>query len=164
MASGKLQDTWYIWVLALVAVVFAFLAFSKDRPGTGAGSDAQTPPAVQGARSESPVIDQVPLSATPDEASVPARPGTGVVEPLKNITPKDSFAVQVYSFKEKARAEASLKILKDKNYPAYIMVSDLGERGIWYRVRIGSFTTEAQAQDVLSNITRDFKSGIIVTE
>jgi cell division septation protein DedD len=54
--------------------------------------------------------------------------------------------------------------LKEKGYKAYILVSDLGARGIWYRVRVGPFTDEAEARKTLESITQEFKSGIIVTE
>ena len=84
--------------------------------------------------------------------------------PLQVLPPKDSFAVQVYSFKDKARADAAIEKLKAKGYKSYIMVSDLGARGVWYRVRVGSFGTEEEARTELDAITVDFKSGIIVTE
>jgi cell division septation protein DedD len=55
-------------------------------------------------------------------------------------------------------------MIKEKGYPGYIMMSDLGARGVFYRVRVGSFATEEQARKNLEAVTRDFKSGIIVAE
>ena len=77
---------------------------------------------------------------------------------------KSAFAIQVFSFKDKVRADAALKQLKDKGYPAYVMMSDLGPRGVFYRVRVGSFVTEGEAEKSLEAVARDFKSGIIVAE
>ena len=89
---------------------------------------------------------------------------SAIVEEPKAFTPKEAFAIQVFSFKEKARADASLKLLKDKGYQAYIMMSDLGPRGGFYRVRVGSFATDAEAKKNLEMVQKDFNSGIIVRE
>ena len=72
------------------------------------------------------------------------------------------FAVQVYSFKDEKRADAALANLKSTGYKAYIEISDLGERGTWYRVRIGSLANEAEAKNLLETIRKNFNSGIIV--
>lgn len=161
--AGKTKDIWFIMFLLVVAGVFAFLAFSKGRPAAG-------PAPVQ----DSLAVKADPAAGTmgikPDHTPedmrdiVTATPGPAVIEPLHKVEPKTAFSVQVYSFKEKSRADAALKLLKEKNYQGYVMVSDLGERGIWYRVRVGTFSTEEEARRILESVIQDFKSGIIVTE
>ena len=189
MSSGKFKDTWFIVVLVVIAAIFAVLAFSKEKtlapssvardvPALDKVATVAAPaePVAVEKKEEPSAIQATPtVSAAPvgikaehpaaDIKKIPAKkPAPSVVMPPKEVVSKDAFAVQVYSFKEKARAEAALRALKDKNYTAYIMVSDLGERGIWYRVRVGTFTSEADALKALESITKNFKSGIIVTE
>jgi cell division septation protein DedD len=172
MASGNSKGSWFIWVLFIVAAVFAFFAFNKLKPVAQPMSADQPVVAVQAPATQTAQAVQAPVavgikpdhSAKDMKAIAAQKPVSAVVTPPHAIAPVPSFAVQVYSFKEKTRAETALKALKDKNYKAYIMVSDLGPRGIWYRVRVGSFPTEDEAHRVLESITKDFKSGIIVTE
>ncbi|MEI7998842.1 MAG: SPOR domain-containing protein [Candidatus Omnitrophota bacterium] len=72
------------------------------------------------------------------------------------------FAVQVYSFQDQKRANTALANLKNMGYKAYIEMSDLGEKGTWYRVRIGNLENEAQAKSLLETIRKSFNSGFIV--
>lgn len=73
------------------------------------------------------------------------------------------FAVQVYSFKDQKRATAALEHLKGNGFAnAYIEMSDLGEKGSWYRVRVGGLKDENQAKAMLENVRKNFNSAIIV--
>ena len=71
------------------------------------------------------------------------------------------FVVQAYSFQNKTRAEATVSILKSQGYPAYVLMSDLGEKGIWYRVRIGDFNTQTEAEKIIEQLKKDAHSGFI---
>lgn len=167
MAFGKFKDTWFIWVLIIVAALFAFMALGRTKP-------KDQPPEVQDVLADKARTSvQAGVTATtikPDHTAADMKgiaaqkAVAAVIIPLQEVAAVERLAVQVYSFKEKARAEAALKALKDKDFKAYIMVSDLGPRGIWYRVRVGAFSTEEEAQKILASITKDFKSGIIVRE
>lgn len=173
MALGKMKDTWFIWALVIVAGVFAYMAFNGTKPkeqmvpvkaalvekapaAVPAPAENPAPPPVAGIKPDHTATDMQEIAAN--------KPAESVVVAPQPVSPTRKFAVQVYSFKEKARAEAALQALKDNNYKAYIMVSDLGSRGTWYRVRVGSFANEAEAQKSLESITKEFKSGIIVAE
>lgn len=73
------------------------------------------------------------------------------------------FAVQVYSFQNQKKAEAALADLKNGGYNhAYITVSDLGEKGVWYRVRIGGLENETQARALLETIRKNYNSGFMI--
>lgn len=117
-----------------------------------------------------PVADAVaPKGIKPihlPETGVKASPhvASSILDVPNAVRARDAYAIQVFSFKDKARAEASLKKLKDKGYAAYVLMSDLGPRGIFYRVRVGSFATEEEARNNVSAVRRDFESGNIVAE
>ena len=148
---SKSKDFWFIGILVVIAVILAFFAFSRQ------------PERVQSTSAEDQSLvksGNAPVQPVPQESKT----FPSMLTPLHEVESRKTFSIQVYSFKEKERAETALKALKDKNYPAFIMVSDIGERGIWYRVRVGSFTDENEAKRILDLLVQDFKNGIIVSE
>ena len=155
MAADKGNQVWVIWVLIVIAIIFVVSAFKKEKP-----QEAIVPVA------QNVALEKVkaPESAVPSGASTMKARESVVMAP-KQIVSKESLAIQVYSFKEKARADAAILKLKEKGHAnCYIMISDLGARGVFYRVRVGPFSNEADAQKVLEEINMELKSGIIVTE
>lgn len=159
MAGGKGSEIWVIVLLVVVAAVFGVMSFTKDK----GRSDKASVQDVLADKAQTAGIK--PAHSEADQAAVAAvKPSPSVVMAPHVVEGKTSLAVQIYSFKDQARADAALAKLKDKGFKAYIMVSDLGARGVWYRVRVGSFGTEDEARAALDAITVDFKSGIIVTE
>ncbi|MBF0618606.1 MAG: SPOR domain-containing protein [Candidatus Omnitrophica bacterium] len=166
MASGSFKDTWLIWLLGVVAVVFTVMAFSKEKAKEAvvpAPVSMAAPAAVKSVTVPTGTIKPSHTDAAMKDIAA-TKPKEGIVEPLKVIPSREVFAVQVYSFKDKNRADTQLQVLKQKGFTAYIMVSDLGARGIWYRVRVGTYGNEEDARRVLEVIRQDFKSGIVVTE
>ncbi len=159
MAGGKRNEVWIIALLLVVAVVLGVLAFTKEQPRSVTVTS-------QDMLSETISSSGVkPAHSEADQAAVAAvKPVSSIVLPPQVLNSRDSFAIQVYSFKDKARAAAALEKLKAKGLQSYVMESDLGARGVWYRVRVGSFSTEEEARKVLEVVINEFKNGIIVTE
>ena len=161
MAADNSKGMWLIVLLVIVAGVFAVMSFTREKPKA---VPASTSDVLADKTVKSPTPLKQAHSAEDQQAVAAVKVQPAIVEAPKVITSRESFAIQVYSFKDKVRADAALEKLKAKGYKAYVMVSDLGARGIWYRVRVGSFTNEAEAKGVLETIVAEFKSGIIVTE
>ncbi len=95
-------------------------------------------------------------------AVVPVKAMVKAADPARSAAIVTGYAVQVYSFQDKARAEKALEGLKSKGYQAFLVVSDLGEKGTWYRVRVGGIADEKEAQVMLENVRKNYKSGFIV--
>lgn len=55
------------------------------------------------------------------------------------------FLIQVASFKEEADAEALVQELKTRGHRAFRQTANVPGRGIWHRVRIGSFQSQYEA-------------------
>lgn len=55
------------------------------------------------------------------------------------------FLIQVASFKEEADAEALVAELKTRGHRAFRQAANVPGRGIWHRVRIGSFRSQYEA-------------------
>ncbi|MBF0330716.1 MAG: SPOR domain-containing protein [Candidatus Omnitrophica bacterium] len=151
------NETWLIVVIVLIAGVLIALSLTKNKVNEPAApSFGVTVSVVNSIKKDHDASDMEKIAAT--------KPVSAVVEMSPAVPLKQAFAVQVFSFKDKVRADAALKMIKEKGYPCYIMMSDLGARGIFYRVRVGSFASEEEARKNLESVVKDFKSGIIVAE
>ncbi|MBI4309511.1 MAG: SPOR domain-containing protein [Candidatus Omnitrophica bacterium] len=147
----------YLWVVVLVAaggLVFFLTLGNKQEADQGV--------VLQEVFKQTPSGQSLP-SMTKGAAPVQADP---VSAPAIVTTPvnghETGFLIQVYSFQDKARADKALAGLQQAGYKAFLEVSDLGEKGTWYRVRVGGLDNEAQAQGVLEEIRKNYQSGFIV--
>ncbi|MBD1399783.1 SPOR domain-containing protein [Pelovirga terrestris] len=88
----------------------------------------------------------VPVQSAQQQVSKAAAPASA--DPiLPPVAAQGSHVVQVGSFGSAADAASLRQRLLDKGYPVFLAEADLGERGIWYRVRIGPFADSATAGD-----------------
>jgi cell division septation protein DedD len=62
----------------------------------------------------------------------------------------DGFQLQIASFKEQADADALVDELRKRGHRAFSIAADVPGRGIWHRVRIGSFKTKFEASQYKS--------------
>ncbi len=138
----------------------------RSEPGAKPEQTAQekkTPKQV--VKEETPIP---PPAVTP--ASVPSQPNMATVPALPNVpknpgdeirmgrqspgssevgTPPLSgmiYSVQVASSTSKEESERLQQKYGQRGYLAYIMTADLGERGVWYRVRVGNLQTRDEAK------------------
>ncbi len=65
--------------------------------------------------------------------------------PLPAPASVQRFTVQVASYPEREMADEEVKKMKKLGYAAFIVSTDLADKGVWYRVRLGSFTNKASA-------------------
>jgi len=104
---------------------------------------------------------------TEAEAAAPAKaaPPPAAKEPDKEEKPKDSaaqdkgdkpkkdgakkgkFTLQISSFQERAEADALLAKLAGGGYKPYIVMSNVPDKGVFFRVRVGEFGSKSDAQD-----------------
>ncbi|HXS19310.1 MAG TPA: SPOR domain-containing protein, partial [Polyangiaceae bacterium] len=66
--------------------------------------------------------------------------------PLAQPGQEGGFMVQVASFKDEKDADAFVKELRARGHEAFRQAANVPGRGIWHRVRIGSFKTKYQAE------------------
>jgi cell division septation protein DedD len=74
-------------------------------------------------RAEQPIVEQ---AAAPAPVMPPA-------------DPRGKFVVQVGSFAAAGDAGKLKQRLLDKSYPVFVVEADLGQKGLWYRVRLGPY-------------------------
>jgi cell division septation protein DedD len=51
---------------------------------------------------------------------------------------------------------------RNKGYPAFMMIADIPDRGRWYRVRIGGFSTKEDAQAYLDKFKQTESTEAII--
>jgi len=93
---------------------------------------ASPPPPVEPART--------PVKTVPAPPAVPAVPRLEVPVPGSG-----SATLQVASYKDQANARKLLHDLSSEGYAGTVVRTDLGERGVWFRVRIGPYAEKDTA-------------------
>ncbi len=148
-----------------IVLIFAssFLACSKEtkeQPETVEPKPAAPPPEM--AAPVPPVPPPPPLTPEPQVAATeptktaeteppppePAKP----VEPIaKAVAPGGAWTVQVGSFVQKENASRMLARLQGNRYQAYV-VEAIVDGKTHYRVRVGRFATEKEAQALAKTV------------
>jgi len=150
-----IKNTWWLFVLIAAGAVIFFLSFHSNKPQTDQGVVLSDILHQQTAMTESGNAS----SAVPSKAD-PVPPMAIVTSPVDGH--EAGFTIQVYSFQDKNRAETALQNLKNSGYQAFLIISDLGEKGTWYRVRIGGITDADAAHKMLEDIRKNYNSGFIL--
>jgi len=157
MANSN-NNTWWIVLLAVVGGIILFLSLHPSKPQTDQGVVLNDIFHQQGATPEPATTSSVP--SVPTKKADPVPP-LAIVASL--VDGKESgFTIQVYSFQDSNRAQRALQTLKNSGYQAFLMMSDLGEKGVWYRVRVGGIADEAAAHKMLEEIRKNYNSGFIL--
>lgn len=102
-------------------------------------------------------------SAPAQQQSPAAAPAASADPTLPAVIARGSHVVQVGSFASAADAASLRQRLLDKGYPAFLAEANLGERGVWYRVRIGPYA-DADAAGVARQIILDLEKieGLVI--
>lgn len=88
-----------------------------------------------------PTLPSAPLAPA---AAAPAAPAASPPETAPSTTARRSatgFTLQVSSFQNRKEAEEYTAALVGKGYEAYVVSSEVPDKGLWYRVRLGQFST-----------------------
>ena len=125
-------------------------AQAKAAPAQPAKEETPIPPA------QASVVPQPaqPSNVIPTLPNVPKDPSedirigrqprmTGNAEPIPDGT---IYSVQVASSTNREDSERLVQKYGEHGFQAYVMTADLGDKGIWYRVRVGNMPTREAAE------------------
>ena len=70
--------------------------------------------------------------------------------------------IQAASLKDLAEADAMVKKLKERGYPAYKTIAMVPGKGIWFRIRVGRYTSRDAAGDVVGKLQKEGYRPILV--
>ncbi|HEY5868565.1 MAG TPA: SPOR domain-containing protein [Candidatus Tectomicrobia bacterium] len=139
---------------------------SKTTPSVGgttrtaAVREAQKPTKATPAPKAAPSETESSAAGTPTAAQKPAGKGTEsrrpaaapAAAPAKAPAAED-FSVQVGSFGSSEQAERLRTNLTQKGYPARVQLSSVPGKGLRYRVRVGSYSERAAADQTAHHLT-----------
>lgn len=131
--------------------------------GSGLNPKAATPPPKESHDQAVPPVKPPPPTSAPVPAPVqPVKP-EAAPKPQAAAKPatqekKSGYAVQVASTKDKADAEAIKGRMGSRGKDAYIIVSQVKDKGTWYRVRVGHKLEPAQARELAAK----FGNGAVI--
>jgi cell division protein FtsN len=80
----------------------------------------------------------------------------------KSAEDNKNLTIQVAALKDLKVAEDLVAKLKKKGYPAYRSMGKIPGKGIFYRIRIGSFKTRADADNIFNRLKKENIKAIIV--
>ncbi len=159
MGSGT-KNAWPIWTLVIAGIVIIVFAVTQNKTANDSVAVDDLIRSQPGALSSYSVN-----SAGSKAAEVLEDP---VSSPAIVATPESGnqvmYAIQLYSFRDQTRADTMTKQLNEGGIPAYVQMSDLGDKGVWYRVRSGAFDAPEKAQAMLSEIRKLHKESIVVKD
>lgn len=102
-----------------------------------------------------------PKAETP--APAPASPAPAArVAPASKEPPGDGFAIQVAALSERDEADAIVKRLAGKGFPAYVVAPAKGAPAM-YRVRVGKYKDRREADTVAARLQKEeqFKPWVV---
>ncbi|MFY9705593.1 MAG: SPOR domain-containing protein, partial [Desulfobacterales bacterium] len=73
-----------------------------------------------------------------------------------------TVTIQAASLKDLAEADAMVKKLKNRGYPAYKTIAVVPGKGIWFRIRVGRYSSRESAGDVVGKLKKEGFRPILV--
>ena len=140
-------------------------AYSETGAALSEEEDARIEALLAARRGDMPAPDLPDVAGMPSSSHEMRQVGDQDAEaPVSNEVVKvksgssQQFAVQVGSYPDVKEASYRVEEWKAKGYPAYMTIANLGDKGQWYRVRIGGFTDKSDAGKYLDQLAS--KEGI----
>ena len=137
------------------------LSYAERLTGTGAASDPLKNTSEPAPAAEAPT----PKAEAPATATAPpvAAPGPAVPAPAAATEPAGTgFAIQLAALQERSEADAMVKRLAGKGYPAYVLAPAKGAPAV-FRVRVGKFKERREADTVAARLQKEeqFKPWVV---
>jgi|GEM_PF-610349 len=114
---------------------------------------------------------EIKIEKEPVVAAKPKQTAAKPPQPKKeqvssaSSTPKVRYTLQVASYPDKDGAEHDVKKLKQSGFAAFIVAAEVPGKGVWYRVRLGSFSSKASAEKLQKDVqAKQGISSIVVME
>jgi cell division septation protein DedD len=120
------------------------------------------PAASQAAKPAEAEKAKTTVAATPQTATTaaPAKPAAATTAAGKT---SGKYSIQVSAWQSQSVARTESRKIINKGLTAQVVSANLGQKGIWYRVMVGSYSTQGEAERDLSRVLRiaESESGII---
>lgn len=105
-----------------------------------------------------PLPPPEPVTPAVQPKSAAPVPAAGKAPPVKEKPAvREQFLVQVVSYQEKSKAETLVKKISAMGYPARTEMIELSDKGKWFRVVMGAFSSRPEAQKAVGAVSRKNK-------
>ncbi len=109
-------------------------------------------------------VEKAP-AAPPRQTALKTPPAKKEQAPEPVPVVKTRYSLQIASYSEKEMADEEVKKMKKRGYAAFVVTSDVPDKGTWYRVRLGSFSNKAAAEKLVNELrTKEGLSPFITIE
>lgn len=156
----KLKNSIAAIVVVAAAAAFYFLIYRPSTPDSRAATDSGTtarvsvvaePNVSASGSTDSDAHKGAVLSPAADTnasaASQPAQPvAREAVTSNETSNAQGRFSLQAAAFPTQGDADEFAEKLKRAGVPSYVVPTELGRRGRWFRVRVGRFNAAEEAQ------------------
>jgi DedD protein len=120
-------------------------------------------------REAKPEVRPVKTASLPltKESTVKTQKAAAKQAPVKAAQSRTTlrYTIQIASYQEKGMAEDEVRNMKKRGYAAFIASADLPGKGMWHRVRLGSFQNKTAAEKLQKDIrAKEGISTLVVIE
>jgi cell division septation protein DedD len=131
----------------------------------------KTPPVTVSGDEDAPPLEKTEPAATIGAKKSVTKPAGQSKEENPRLAnaavdrPSDNsrtVTIQAASLKDLAEADALVKKLKHRGYPAYKTIAVVSGKGIWFRIRVGRYSSREAARDVVGKLKKEGYRPILV--
>lgn len=99
---------------------------------------------------------------SPERSQQKAPAEKKVAAVAKTNTTGPTYTIQAASVRDAKDADRLIQKLKKRGYPAYRAIGKVPGKGVWFRVRIGSYKSKSEAHRTLDQLRKDGLKPILV--
>ena len=111
-----------------------------------------------------PENDNAPVTKAPARTVESKKNKEGKTVPANKEGAPEKYTVQFGSFQQKEKAYALSNKLKKQGYLTHVTTTKIENKGTFYRVRMGSFATQEEAQEWISRLDSLFPPPFITSD
>lgn len=136
-------------------------ALKKDRADTRVQARMQSEPRP---RPSTPTPHKTRAALMPKKKPAAVKPAARKASGKSSPAParKGKLTIQVAALKDAEAAQRIVANLKKDGYPAYLSRQVIAGKGLWFRVRVGRYTDDKQADRDMARLKRARKTPMLV--
>ena len=121
---------------------------------------AEKPAAEKTESQDTQAPESKPAAIPQKQALKEEREKTAAVEKINTAGP--TYTIQAAAVKDPQDADQLVEKLKKAGYPAYRVIGKIPGKGVWFRVRVGTYKGKAEARAVMDKLKKDGLKPILV--
>ena len=121
---------------------------------------AEKPAAEKTESQDTQAPESKPAAIPQKQALKEEREKTAAVEKINTAGP--TYTIQAAAVKDPQDADQLVEKLKKAGYPAYRVIGKIPGKGVWFRVRVGTYKGKAEARAVMNKLKKDGLKPILV--